>query len=330
VASDGYTGAQVRDIAIDPINPAVVYAAARSGFFSSTNGGDSWVGLNTPPAFHLEWNAVAVDPSNPKHVLASNNWDPVILQSNNYGQTWNLAGDRLQEGMAWRVFEFSASEPRTVYAGSSAFFSAGVFSDQMAAAGVYVSHDGGNTWNAANDTLSAQANVIDLAAAPDNPQVVYAATGSSGLLRSSNGGNSWTVMQVGVPTSVSVLSVAINPSNTNNVFTGFAHRGLYRSDDDGTTWRQSMAGLAPESRISDIIFDPKHPQLLYAADSLSGVYQSTDSGRSWQQINSALHTRSVNRLVISTDSLHLYAATEGGGVYRLDINGEPPQSVPVQ
>lgn len=91
-----------------------------------------------------------------------------------------------------------------------------------------------------------------------------------------------------------------------------------------------MDGMTPEARISDIIFDLKNPQVLYAADSFSGVYQSKDGGRTWRQINSALHTRAVNRLVISADGLHLYAATEGGGVYRLDINGEPPQSVPVE
>lgn len=326
VASDGYTGAQVRDIAIDPVNPGVVFAAARSGIFKSTDGGDSWTGLSTPPAFNLEWNAVAVDPSNPKHVLASNNWDPIILQSNNSGQTWILAGDRLQEGMAWRVIKFSPSNPKIVYAGSSAFFSAGVFDDRMSAVGIYVSTDGGTTWNAANDTLSSQANVIDLAVDPDNPQVVYAATGTSGLLKSSTGGSSWRTMQIDVQTSISVLSVAVNPSNSNTILAGCAQRGLYRSDDSGITWQLSMEGMAPEARVSDIIFDTKNPQILYAADSFSGVFQSTDSGRTWRKINSELRSRAVNRLVISEDGLHLYAATEGGGVYRLDINGEPPQS----
>ena len=91
-----------------------------------------------------------------------------------------------------------------------------------------------------------------------------------------------------------------------------------------------MDGMAPEARISDIVFDPKNPQVLYIAESFSGVYQSTDSGRTWRQINSALRTRTINHLVISADGLHLYAATEGGGVYRLDISGEPPQTAPVQ
>ncbi len=326
IASAGYTGAQVRDIAVDPSNAAVVYAAARSGFFASTNGGDSWAGLNTPPAFNLEWNAVAVDPSSSQHVLAANNWDPILLASSNGGQTWNWAGDRLRDGMAWRAIAFAPSDSKTVYAGSSAFFSAGVFDNRMPAAGVYVSHDGGATWTAANDAISAQANVIDLAIDPCDPQVVYAATGTSGLLRSSDGGRSWIAVNVGVPAPAEVLSAAVHPHDSRIVYAGFAHRGLYRSNDGGATWHQSMAGMPPESRITDILFDPTDPQVLYVCDISSGVYRSTDSGQRWQQINAALRMRAVNQLAISADGRHLYAATEGEGVYRLDISSVPPQS----
>lgn len=325
IASTGYTGAQVRDIAVDPSNSAVIYAAARSGFFISVDGGNSWAGLNRPPAFHLEWNAVAVDPSNPQHVLAANNWDPILLVSNNKGQTWNWAGDRLRDGMAWRVIAFAPSDSKTIYAGSSAFFSAGVFDNQMSAAGVYVSHDGGASWNAANDAVSAQANVIDLAVDPCDPQVVYTATGSSGLLRSANGGQSWIAVNMGVPASVEVLSAAIHPYNSRIVYAGLAQSGLYRSDDGGTTWRQSMAGMPPEARITDILFDPTNPQVLYVCDIFSGVYRSTNTGQTWQQINAGLRMRAVNQLAVSVDGLHLYAATEGEGLYRLDISGVRPQ-----
>jgi photosystem II stability/assembly factor-like uncharacterized protein len=326
VASDGYTGAQARAIAVDPTNPATVYAAARSGFFASTDAGNSWIGRNTPPAFHLEWNAVAIDPSNPQHLVASNNWDPIILQSDNGGQTWNWSGDRLTEGMGWRVIAFAPSDPKILYAGSSAFFSAGVFDNTMPAAGVYVSRDGGATWNSANDALSAKANIIDICVDPCDPQAVYAATGTNGLLKSSNAGGNWTVMSVTTQATTTALSVIIRPVNSKVVYVGLAHSGLYRSDDSGTTWQPSMNGLAPESHITDILFDPRDPQVMYVADSFSGVYRSTDSGRLWRQINTALGMRAVNCLAISTDGLHLYAATEGGGVYRLDFNGEPPQT----
>jgi photosystem II stability/assembly factor-like uncharacterized protein len=329
VASDGYTGAQVRAISVDPTNPATVYTAARSGFFASTDGGDSWIGLNTPPAFHLEWNAVAVDPSNPQHLVASNNWDPIILQSDDSGRTWKWSGDRLAEGMAWRVIAFAPSDPKTLYTGSSAFFSAGVFDDSLPAAGVYISRDGAATWNSANDALSAKANIIDICVDPSNPQIVYAATGTNGLLKSSDAGGSWTAMNVVTSTSTA-LSVAIHPVDPKIIYVGLAHSGLYRSDDSGTTWQPSMNGMPPESHITDILFDPNDPQVMYAADSFSGVYRSTDGGRVWRRINTALHTRAVNRLAVSTDGLHLYAATEGGGVYRLDFSGEPPQPARIQ
>jgi photosystem II stability/assembly factor-like uncharacterized protein len=325
VASDGYTGAQVRAIAVDPTDPTMVYAAARSGFFTSIDGGNSWIGRNTPPAFNLEWNAVAIDPSNPQHILASNNWDPIILSSDNSSQTWKWTGERLKEGMGWRVFAFAPSDPKTLYAGSSAFFSAGVFDNRMPASGVYISHDNGETWNSANDELSANANIIDISVDHSNPQIVYAATGTNGLLKSSNAGHNWTAMNVAAPT-IMTLSVAAHPVDSKVIYAGLAHGGLYRSNDAGTTWQPSMNGMPPEANISDILFDPTEPQIMFTADAFSGIYKSTDGGHLWRPFNNALSMRAVNRLAISTDGLHLYAATEGGGVYRLDFNDEPPQS----
>jgi len=328
VASAGYTGAQVRAIAVDPVNPATVYAAARSGFFASDDSGGTWIGLSTPPAFHLEWNAVAVDPSNPQHVLAGNNWDPVILQSRDNGRTWQPVGQRLGPRLGWRVIAFAPSDPLTVYAGTSAFFSAGVFDGQMPAAGVYVSRDGGTTWDRANDAVSATANVADLAIDPHNAQVVYAAAANSGLLKSSNGGAGWTAVNLGPGVSAGALSVAVHPTEPGVVYAGLAHGGLYRSEDSGARWELSMAGMPAEPRLTDIVFDPTNPQVLYAADSFSGVYRSSDGGRTWRQINTGLRTRAVNGLAISADGLRLYAGTEGEGVFRLDTSGTPPQTEP--
>lgn len=85
-----------------------------------------------------------------------------------------------------------------------------------------------------------------------------------------------------------------------------------------------MEGMPLETRIGDIVFNPQNPEVVYASDHFSGVYRSDNGGKSWRQINSSLRTRAVNRLAISNDGLHVYAATEGEGVYRLDINGVPP------
>ena len=90
------------------------------------------------------------------------------------------ASSRPADNMSWRAIAFAPSDLKTVYAGTSAFYSAGTFDSRMAAGGVYVSHDGGTSWRAANDSTSQDANVTALAVDPRDPQTVYAATGSRG------------------------------------------------------------------------------------------------------------------------------------------------------
>jgi photosystem II stability/assembly factor-like uncharacterized protein len=198
----------------------------------------------------------------------------------------------------------------------------------MSAGGIYVSHDGGTTWTPANDALSRDANVTSLVVAPHDPQVVYAATGNYGLLKTTDGGQSWMAINQGVPES-RALSVVLHPADASIVYAGLGTAGLYRSTDSGATWQSSAAGLNPEASISDIVFDPADPQVMYVADRFSGVYRSTDSGVTWTSINVGLRTRAVNALAISSDGQHLYAATEGEGVFRLDLSGQPPQPVPL-
>jgi photosystem II stability/assembly factor-like uncharacterized protein len=327
VASQGYTGAQVRGVAVDPNASGRVFAAARSGLFVSNDAGDDWNGLNTPPAFVMEWYTVAIDPVNSSHLLAANNWNGVILQSHDAGQTWHPTSHRPGDTMSWRAIAFTPSDPEIVYAGTSAFYSAGTFDERLPAAGIYVSHDGGSSWSEANDALSEDANVTSLAVHPGDSRVVYAATGNHGLLKSTDGGESWTAINQGLPGSPTALSVVVHPQEPDVIYAGLAFAGLYRSQDGGATWLPAAAGLNPEASVSDIVFDPTDPRLMYAADRLSGVYRSSDGGP-WVPTSYGLRTRAVNALAISSDGQHLYAATDGEGVFRLDLSGEPPQPVP--
>ena len=64
---------------------------------------------------------------------------------------------------------------------------------------------------------------------------------------------------------------------------------------------------------------------MFLGDHFSGVYRSNDGGQTWFASNAGLRTREINELAFSSDGLHLYAATEGEGVYRLDLDGQPPE-----
>jgi photosystem II stability/assembly factor-like uncharacterized protein len=325
VASTGYTGAQARAIAVDPKDPARVFTAARSGIFGTRDGGASWRGHGTRDTYVLEWNAVAVDPTDSEHLLASNNWMGSIVYSNDGGSSWKDTQAYTQDGFGWRSFAFAPSAPETVYAGTGAYRSAGTFDDNMDAIGIYLSLDGGTTWEPANDALSQKAQVTSLAVDSQDPKIVYAAAPNTGLLKSVDRGQSWQLLIQGLPASHQPLSVAIDPADTDLMFVGLSSQGIYRSADGGETWQQASAGLNPNSMISAILFDPASPQTMYAADLAGGVYQSADGGKTWRVTNNGLLTRHVNDLALSFDGLHLYAATEGGGVYRLDLNGVPPQ-----
>ncbi len=328
-ASRGYTGAQVRGIAVDPTQPGRVIAAARSGLFISLDGGEEWQGLSNPPVAVMEWNAIAIDPGDPQHLVSETNWGNFLVNSRNSGATWQQAFNFADQRIGFAAIAFAPSAPTTVYAGSTGYYSAGSFDPAQPGKGIYVTFNGGQTWSSANDSLSRDASVYGLAVDPGDAQVVFAASTNQGLLRTSDGGQSWQQVQGGLPVD-STLSVAVSPAGSGLVLVGLQNRGVYRSTDGGVTWRQSAQGMNPEARITSVILDPTSSgEVVYAADLFSGVYRSTDAGRSWLVMNSGLVTRSVNALAVSADGLHLYAASEGGGVFRLDLNGQPPDPAPL-
>ncbi|MDH3943376.1 MAG: hypothetical protein OEV06_04695, partial [Anaerolineae bacterium] len=74
-ASDGYTGAQISSVAVDPNDPAQIYVAGRNGIWSSRDGGSTWNGMRYPPSgvqvWGGEWGGIAIDPSDSQHLLVS-------------------------------------------------------------------------------------------------------------------------------------------------------------------------------------------------------------------------------------------------------------------
>jgi photosystem II stability/assembly factor-like uncharacterized protein len=321
VASKGYTGAQVRKIAVSPADPMRIYAAARSGVYLTLDGGENWEGRNVSPSNGLEWNAIAVDPHNDLHILAANHWIGRIFQSYDGTDTWSITASQLPLG-GWRTIEYTP-DPAMVYAGTGAFISAGQYDNSLDASGIYVSRDGGESWQPANDVSSQTAQVADLACHPENPMIVYAATTNKGFLRTLDGGASWSSHNSGLPgmpTEPSILSVAIDPLNPEHLFAGLESAGLYSSINGGMTWDVVAIGLNPEAKITSIVYNPADPQMLFIADFHSSVFQSIDAGETWEKISDGLQNRAVNTLSVSQDGTQLYAGTEGEGVFRLKLS----------
>jgi photosystem II stability/assembly factor-like uncharacterized protein len=324
IASKGYTGAMVRDIAVDPQEPGRVYAASRSGIFVSQDGGEDWNGIASGEFKDLDWHAIAINPAEPAKLLSERTCSHQALYSTNSGRSW-VPTIQFDDNAAWRTFEFAPSDPKVVYAGTAGFISCGGFGAAYPAHGIYASQDGGMTLTAANDANTQDAAIAQLAIHPQDPLTVFAASFNKGLLKTSDGGKSWQTVAADLFKGKPATAVQYSPDNPNLIFAGRNFGGLLRSEDGGVSWKAVASGMNPEATVVDIVFDPTNPQVIYLADLFSGVYRSTNNGISWQMINYGLEMRAINALVLSSDGLHLYAASEGRGVFRLDLNGQPPQ-----
>jgi len=338
VASQGYSGALMFQIAVARDDPARVYATARSGLFASADGGQTWEGLGYGPARAMEGLAIAVDPFDSQHLLASlGDAGPWPKLSTDGGHTWREVGRELQDsglqGMATR-FRFSPIQAGVVLAsiGDGDCVKDGKGCDEEPGGGLVLSRDGGATWTPVG--LKGK-QVLNIAFAADGNRV-YATAYERSVYRSDDGGQTWTQVcpdagaYMPPPTDPDMsrtapLALAVDPTNRERVYIGFVRGGVAVSDDGGETWRPSSAGMPPEVSVKALVVDPTDPQVVYAGTAESGVFLSTDAGGSWRELNDGLLTRTVRDLALSSDGRVLYMASEGGGAFRLGTPaGRPP------
>jgi photosystem II stability/assembly factor-like uncharacterized protein len=145
--SIGPWGASVNAIAIDPTNPANLYAGAWSGgIFKSTNGGEKWTAINSDMPIR-DILSIAVDPEKPTTIYAGTPYG--VYKSVNGGGNWVEFSNGLA-GHYVTVLKIDPTKPSTIYAAG------------MQNYGIYKSTNGGRSWKAINDGLI-DLNVTSLA-----------------------------------------------------------------------------------------------------------------------------------------------------------------------
>lgn len=326
-SSNGYTGADLRMIKVDPGNARKVYCVGRSGTFRSSDGGDTWTGLNYDPLTGNEDVAVSLHPTNSNVILVTKEGYGKIFESSDGGSSWRLLYQYPDSynSTNWHTFKtikYSPSNPSIIYAGMRKVENIGVIDPVDAPShGMFKSADGGQTWNQINTGLEAtyRKSINEILIHPDDPNVVYIATYKNGIWKTTNGGELWICKTTGFGEITDVRALAMHPDNRNVILAGTRENGLWRTTDAGEIWENISAGMSSNAAILSIVFDPTDSQIIYAADLTSGVYISKDEGQTWYVMNDGLTTRAVTSLDISSDGSILYAATSGGGVFRLGL-----------
>lgn len=131
--NSGLTSTFIPDLAIDPKNPATLYAAAGGGgFFKTTNGGASWTSTSTTLT-----SPIAVDPTNPANVYATGtngSTSTGLFKSIDGGATWTSVNTGLRSSSISAIL-VSPTNSSIVYVGNSSGRDSDAFVTKLNAAG---------------------------------------------------------------------------------------------------------------------------------------------------------------------------------------------------
>ena len=283
----------VEDVAIDPQNSHVVYAASSQGVFKSVDGGENWRAANAGLSDRFV-SVLAIDTQNPLSLYAGT-VGKGLFKSSDGGKKWQPANQGLTASFVTAI----GVDPRssqTIYAGTHL-------------SGVFKSTDGGASWRGVAGAASVGADVEAFVFDTNKPNTLYTATYESGPFRSDDAGQDWMAAHEGL-TDRSVQAVAIDPKRHRIVYAG-SQIGVFKSGDGAASWGILAAG--PNSAVNALAVDPDKPETVYAAGD-HGVFKSANSGKTWRAENIGLAVTDVLALAIDpVNPETLYVGTSGSG-----------------
>jgi PKD repeat protein/photosystem II stability/assembly factor-like uncharacterized protein len=192
--------------------------------------------------------------------------------------------------------------------------------------GMWISHDGGVTWNSYCDNLPTL-GVSSIAVDYTNPDVIYMGTGDRdagdaagiGVLKSNDGGMTWANANAGIH-NLKVARMIMHPTDHNTLYIA-STGGIYKTTDAGQTWLQQAGG-----NFKEIVFKTDDPETIFASRG-GDFYKTTDGGSNWIRITNGLVSGSRGVIAVTPDNAEVvYFLVTGGNefeaLYRSSDAGE--------
>jgi hypothetical protein len=309
-------------IAIDPARTETVYVGTRfGGMLKTLMGGSSWTSMGAAvpllPAevimrLGADVTSIAVSTDATGRLLAGTAFGGV-LRSDDAGASWRQAnaglvgagGSDLALIIGVLAVVTDPSAPSAAYA-------------SLQGRGVFRTDDWGRHWTPLG--APERADVRDLVIEPGDAGRLFAATLESGVYESGDGGRSWRSVSSGVA-GRAVHAIAIDLARKGVVYAG-TDDGVVRIDVDGPRPRVVPLGLRARP-VRALVADPCRPGTIFAG-AADGVHVTTDGGRRWRPLNRGLTRRLVLSLALASGPApRLFVATQGGGLFALDLPRQP-------
>ncbi|MCB0396529.1 MAG: T9SS type A sorting domain-containing protein [Flavobacteriales bacterium] len=348
---------RINCVTFHPTDPNTLWiGVAQGGVWKTTNNGQSWTPL-TDDLPILRISDIALDPNDVNTMYISvgdYGYLGVALNTDNrkrhthYGigvyKTTDGGSSWQPTGLTFNVQELDGSLTRRVFVDPDS-------SQKVLAAGTYgvmMSRDGGATWTQKLDQL-----IWDIESDPNNPHILFAASGfvgklnkgSAGVYRSTDFGETWTLLNTGIPATNAVerTEVAVAPSNSNYVYASCcdgdgAFYACYRSTDGGNTWQQrstspnlftwGSSGSGGQGWYDELLMvDPDDENKVFTG----AIYcwGSDDGGSTWDGVGASFHV-DLHMLKHNPVSGRTYLCADGGISWTddLKIGTWSPQNFP--
>jgi hypothetical protein len=291
-------------LAVAPSKPSIVWAGTGEGWairdadlmgdgvYKSIDSGMTWQHMGLDESGRI--GRIIVHPTNPNVVYVcalgratGEQQEHGVYRTTDGGKTWKLT---LTLGGNYGCSGLTIDEknPKVLFAGmwhvimhTWAMYSGTHDSKD----GVYVTRDGGDTWNQVVDPGLPHPPIgkIDVAVAPSNSKRVYALiqTADQGSVwRSDDGGVKWKVVNYQRPLigrAGYYIHLQVSPSNPDEIL--LANSSFFQSKDGGKTFAEVPWG----GDNHDIWFDPKNANHFGLTNDL-GARLTTDHGKTFQAV----------------------------------------------
>jgi photosystem II stability/assembly factor-like uncharacterized protein len=303
-------------IDISQSNPEVLYAFYTDkignveGTFKTTDGGDSWVEVNSisnGTSYHWWFGGVFIDPTDENIVYNSGF---VMEKTLDGGTTWGSTFSNVHVDQ--HAVAFNTQVPGEVLIGNDG--------------GLYKSSTNGDTYQKDNTLPITQ--FYRFYVDPQNKNKVYGGTQDNNTIRTTSAGiDDWQPIFGG-----DGFQPLVQSDNTNIIYALSQRGNLGKSINDGVSFNVALNGI-PSSDVNNwdtaITFDPADSQTLYYGT--QRVYRTTNGAGNWTVISPDLSNGphsgnlaygTVTSIDVSPlDSNLIYAGTDDGNVWVTQDSG---------
>lgn len=294
---------RTRDILQHPTRPGTIYAATTEGFWMTTDGGKTWAMTSQR---NLEINSIAVHPDNPDRVfIGTNNYG--VMVSDDGGKNFRSTNANFTSRFAYTITADIENSNR-LYATTNNTATGGGF--------VFISSDGGTTWQTAKNLDVARVSPLALLQDRVNPNTIYLGT-NLGMFRSLDRGLNWTQLlppkppakkkpvakktttakkavakpatpatptgPMLIPALGEKIKVLAHTQDGKNGILAGTEKGVYRTYDVAKGWEKINFGAGLDQNVFVITTSSQTPQTIWVGTAISGVIVSRDNGATWQK-----------------------------------------------